>query len=81
MLYKNDNNIYVFANNKYYKLEVVKDNLVPTKQVEYDLKNKIEISKEDAMKILKKETSIKEVEKEIETKNTRTTKLTRNRMY
>lgn len=58
MLYKSNNDIYVFANNKYYKVEVVKDNLVPAKKAKYELENKFEISYEDAMKFLKKDKGV-----------------------
>lgn len=54
MLYKSENGIYVFANNKYYKVEVVKDDLVPSKKAIYELKPKYEITYEDAMTELKK---------------------------
>lgn len=57
MLYKSNNDIYVFANNKYYKLEVVRDSLVPVKgtQAKYKLDNKFEIEFKDAMEFLKKD--------------------------
>lgn len=55
MLFKSNDEIYVFANNKYYKLEVEKDNLVPTKEAKYELKSKNEITYKDAMEFLKKD--------------------------
>lgn len=78
MLYKSNNNIYIFANNKYYKIEVVKDNLVPTKQVEYELKDKIKITNEDAMKELKK---INKSDEFSEERSTRGIKLNSKRLY
>lgn len=53
MLYKSDNQTYVFANNKYYKL-IKKDNdLIPTKEFKYELDKKTEISYKDALDLLK----------------------------
>jgi hypothetical protein len=56
MLYIEDNKIYVFANNKFYELQLVGKDLVPAKDKEpkMALKNKVEISYEDAIKRLKK---------------------------
>lgn len=53
MLYKSDNQIYVFANNKYYKLTKKDNDLIPTKEFKYELDKKIEISYKDALDLLK----------------------------
>lgn len=55
MLYKSNEDIYIFANNKYYKVEVVKDNLVPAKEAKYKIENKFEITYQDAIEHLKKD--------------------------
>lgn len=66
MLYKENNNIYIFANNKYYKVKLEKDRIVaimnePQKEVKYKLDEKAyKISAEDAIEILKKGTLSKE---------------------
>lgn len=56
MLYIEDNKIYVFANNKYYELELVGKDLVPAKnkQPKIALKQRVEISYEDALKTFQK---------------------------
>lgn len=60
MLYKSENKIYVFAASKYFEIENINNNLVPKKNVKkYELKNKVEISYEEALKFLQKD-SIKE---------------------
>lgn len=55
MLFKSNSNIYIEANNKFYKVEVVNGNLVPTKDVKYKLDKKTEISAKDAKELLEKE--------------------------
>ena len=60
MLYKENDNVYVFANNKYYKVKLEKDKIVaimdgPQKEVKYKLNEKAyKVSAEDAIKALKK---------------------------
>lgn len=53
MLYKSDNQTYVFANNKYYKLTKKDNDLIPTKEFKYELDKKTEISYKDALDLLK----------------------------
>lgn len=53
MLYKSDNQAYVFANNKYYKLTKKDNDLIPTKEFKYGLDKKTEISYKDALDLLK----------------------------
>lgn len=55
MLFKSNSNVYIEANNKFYKVEVVNGNLVPTKDVKYKLDKKTEISAKDAKELLEKE--------------------------
>lgn len=58
MLYKSENKIYVYAASKYFEIENINNNLVPKKNdKKYDLKNKVEISYEDALKFLQKDSS------------------------
>lgn len=53
MIYEYNKNVYVYANNKYYMLELKNDNLVPTKKVEYELPKGKKITSAEAIKILK----------------------------
>ena len=68
MLYKENDNVYVFANNKYYKVKLEKDKIVaimdgPQKEVKYKLNEKAyKVSAEDAIKALKKGTLTREKE-------------------
>lgn len=66
MLYKSNNEVYVFANNKYYKLEVEKNNLVPAKQAKYEIENKSEITYKDAMALLKKDRRSLKIQEEMD---------------
>lgn len=54
MLYLYKENIYIFANNKYYKVVLDKTgNLVPTKEQKYELPELKKIDYESAIKHLK----------------------------
>lgn len=66
MIYKSNDKVYIFANNKYYELRVDKDNLVPAEKAIYELKPKYEISYQDAMKLLKGNSRNKRFESEID---------------
>lgn len=58
MLYLHKNNIYVKANNKYFKVKYANDDIKPTKEELYSIDTSKPISYEQAIETLKKKNSI-----------------------
>ena len=63
MLYQCNNMVFVYANNKYYRLKKDRDSLVPTKHFKYSLDVCGEISYDDALKLLSKKPETKKSNK------------------
>lgn len=56
MLYEMNNKIYIYANNKYYEIELKDGSIFPTTKYVLSLENAVEVTVEEAMKKLSKST-------------------------